>query len=113
MTAVSTAAQPRQFTIGRVLSTALEVCLRNALPFGIIALAAAGPYLFIRQLGGFEHRGETGFLVYAASSLMTPALLAYGTYQDLRGDPATAWQSFSQGLSRPITVLFGVVALAL
>jgi len=113
MTVVSAAAPASQFTIGRVLSTAFEVCLRNALPFGIIALAAAAPYLFVRQLGGFEHRGETGLFVYASSSLVTPALLAHGTFQDLRGDPATAWQSFSRGLSRPITVLFGVLALAL
>lgn len=96
-----------QFTIGRVLSSSLRILKRNFLPFFLLSAALQSvTYLeyLISWLGvAIDREGWPYFLLILLQDMViagfATATIAYGAFQDLRGQPAGLLESARRSVS--------------
>ncbi len=126
-----------EFRVGTVLSRSMAILARNIVPFVLIAIVFTLPTFMATALidpqsgmmdpktiqaleYGSEAALETFLLMAAAAiglmlvgfvlSMLATAAMVYGTFQDLRGAPATIGGSLRHGLRTVLPVL-GVALL--
>ena len=112
----------QEFRVGRVLSTAWSVYMRNFTPFSMVALVLLLPLLFIQLfMMPTAEAGEdmTAFgivgVVYALLTLLltqlVTATVVYGTIQEMRHNSVSTGDALTRGLQLALPVL-GVVLVA-
>ncbi len=109
----------REFRVGRTLSRAIGVFMRNALPFTFVAFAAWLPvgliYYDTLDLPARERELSQSFaeLFDALFQVIALAAITHATFQDLHGRPVRIWESAKRGLMRflPLTGAFIVFSL--
>jgi hypothetical protein len=117
----------QRFEIGRTLSTALAVYIRNLGPFTVVTALIGIPYIAITlwstssvadlqaasQTGslppGFFGMIAVGAVILLLTNTLSQAAINYGTFQDLRGQRA----SFSDCLGRGFSMLPRVIGAAI
>jgi hypothetical protein len=121
-----------QFSIGNVLGTSFSVVGRNFVPFAVIAIIVAIPSILITRLYGLDpiamqEAVRTGYfsasdfgtkmfvywLVVTLTSSLVSAALVYGTFQDLRGQPASAGDAITRGFSTLVPVILAALAYSI
>jgi hypothetical protein len=112
------------FRVGRVLSRTFSVLSRNLLPFCIVTVIAALPNLLIYAPGanGFGPATLTpgasavrlvlGFGLAMMLSALSQAIVLYGAFQDMRGQPVHLMESLRIGLRRFFPVLGVAIGVA-
>lgn len=109
---------PREFRIGKVISTTLSVYMRHVVPFSLVAAVIWLPLAAVLALATTSTSPEQAqiFVVVAAllglllQPLSTGAIL-YGAFQDMRGRGVDMGASLKWALSRFLP-LFGLSILA-
>lgn len=125
-----TTATAGQFSVGGVLGTGFEVLSKNAVSFGMIALAVTLPSFIYQLINGATPVTTTtttgdGGLYVERSILGGDALLAvlielvlrqvavgaisYGVFQELRGQRI----ALADGMRRAITLIFPIIGVAI
>jgi hypothetical protein len=114
-TAASTLRRPVaiQFAIGRVLSASLRILRRNFLSFFLLSAALQSvaylEYLISWMGVPIDYDGWTYILLALLQDIaiagFATATIAYGAFQDLRGQPASLLQSARQSVSCLVPVL--------
>ena len=111
------------FRIGRIFERTIAIYRRNFVPFSLVTAVASTPSLLLSlyvSQNSASTRKEDLIVLFAPLAtfvllLLAQATLAYGAFQDLRGNPVRLSESVSAGLRRifPILVLatFGVFTL--
>ncbi len=112
------------FRVGRVLSRTFSVLSRNLLPFCLVTLIAALPNLLIFTPGarGFGAATLTpgasavrlvlGFGLAMMLNALSQAIVLYGAFQDMRGQPVHLMESLQIGLRRFFPVLGVAIGVA-
>ncbi len=127
-----------EFRVGEVLSRSMAILARNIVPFGLLALLFTTPTFLVtalvdpqagimdpKTMQALEYGNEVALqkvlwmlaamvgliVVGLVLSMMATAAMVYGTFQDLRGRPATIGTSLRHGLSVVLPVL-GVALLS-
>jgi hypothetical protein len=103
----SVGADPVYFSIGKVLTTAFAVLIRNLAPFAAVALILGIPFILVSDwstaetVPGHPNYGAQGIklLVGLLTSALTTSALTYGTFQDLRGQRAGFGDILARGFS--------------
>ena len=115
----------QEFRIGRVLSTAWSVYMRNFTPFSMVALVLLLPLLFIQlfmmpiaeageDVAVVEVFGIVGVIYALLTLLLTQlvtATVVYGTIQEMRHNSVSTGEVLTRGLQLALPVL-GVVLVA-
>ncbi len=121
-----------EFRVGHVLSRSMAILARNIVPFGLIAILFTLPTFLgtavidpqsgmmdPKMVQAMEYGDEAalqrfllliaaalGFLILGfILSMLATAAMVYGTFQDLRGAPATMGASLRHGLRTVLPVL--------
>jgi hypothetical protein len=121
-----------QFSIGNVLGTSFSVLGRNVVPFAVIAIIVAIPSILITRFYGIDpitlqEQVRTGYfslsdfsarmfvywLVVTLTSSLVSAALIYGTFQDLRGHPASVGDAITRGFSTLVPVILAALAYSI
>lgn len=112
------------FRVGRVLSRTFSVLSRNLLPFCLVTVIAALPNLLIFAPGarGFGAATLTpgasavrlilGFGLAMMLNALSQAIVLYGAFQDMRGQPVHLMESLQIGLRRFFPVLGVAIGVA-
>ena len=127
-----------EFRVGHVLSRSMATLARNIVPFGLLALLFTAPSFILTvifdpqgeltdpktmraiELGHSTAYGEIAVLIAAVIGLtilgiilstVVTATMVYGTFQDLRGTPASIGISLRKGVGAILPVI-GVALLA-
>ena len=121
-----------QFTIGNVLGTSFSVLGRNIVPFAVITIIVAIPSILLTRFYGinpvammeaaragyfsasdFSSRMFVYWLVVTLTSSLVSAALVYGTFQDLRGQPASVGDAITRGFSLLVPVILAALAYSI
>jgi hypothetical protein len=106
------------FSVGHVFSQAFSVLSRNLLPFCIVAVVAAVPYVFLFDANTRTTTSVTsttavlaagGFILAMVLNTLSQAIILYGAFEDMRGRPVNLMASVRIGLGR----FFPVIGTAL
>jgi hypothetical protein len=112
------------FRVGRVLSRTFSVLSRNLLPFCLVTVIAALPNLLIFAPGaqGFGPATLTpgasavrlvlGFGLAMMLNALSQAIVLYGAFEDMRGQPVHLMESLRIGLRRFFPVLGVAIGVA-
>jgi len=115
--------QVSDFRVGSVLSRSISILFRNLVPFALLSLLVFSPLIAYTALIDLSFSNpnlletvETWSVVVMAGavplSMLLVAALAYGTFQDMRGQRATVGECLVHGLGRVLPVL-GVAICAM
>ncbi|NQW01074.1 MAG: hypothetical protein HQ483_15315 [Rhodospirillales bacterium] len=105
-----------EFRIGRVISQSFSVLFRNFIPFITLALIIISPkliYALLQGSGAFSGYSEQDLSIMSGGievlgfflGLLLSAALVFGTYQDLRGRPASIGEILRRGLPMVLPVI--------
>ena len=126
-----------EFRVGEVLSRSIAILARNIVPFGLLALLFTAPTFLVtamvdpqagmmdpKTMQALEYGDEAAIekvmlmlgamigmvLLGFVLSMLATAAMVYGTFQDLRGNPAKIGTSLRHGL-RTVLPVIGVALL--
>jgi hypothetical protein len=125
-----------QFSIGNVLGTSFSVLARNIIPFLLITVVISIPYFLVSQLApgsappaqSSADQGHVYYFYYANISSgadwlslilhvttvgLVSAALAYGTFQDLRGQKVPTSELVKRGFASLLPVVLAAVAFTI
>ena len=112
------------FRVGRVLSRTFSVLSRNLLPFCLVTVIAALPNLLISAPGARAFAPATitpgasairlllGFGLSMVLNALSQAIVLYGAFEDMRGQPVHLMESLRIGLRRFFPVLGVAIGVA-
>src|SRR5262245_42796092 len=105
-----------EFRAGQVLSRAMRVWGKNLIPFSVLALICFIPDFLFTYVALKDGLQMSAFMYSACSTglslllgMIAVSSMTYGTFQEMRGRPASLGESVSVGLGR----IFGVLGTSI
>ena len=107
-----------QFRVFGVLGQSFSILFRNIVPFGLISIfIMSPPYIYLYVSDPYSSADDpfisgTGIIDIILSYFLT-AVLVFGVFQSLRGQPVSIFQSLSRGLWVILPVIGVVIIMGL
>ena len=110
--------QLRQFRVFSILGESFSILFRNIVPFGLISIVIMSPtYIYVYVSDPYAIAEDPIFLatslIEIILSYFVTAVLVFGVFQSLRGQPVSISESLLQGLWVLFPVIGVVVVMAL